>query len=776
MIGNQTTISFNNSGDSFFSNESLPILPYRFNILYGRNGSGKSSISRAISAYVSDSSMESPHIEFDEPLNDDDKKHIFVFNEDYIEKNIKVEQDGLHPIIMLGEQVELDLQIKEYEAVLNKILEEKSQLVCSLNTEVIGSVANKYEDIHKQLLKQLRKDGNWADRERAIQGKISKSDVNDVVLGNIIQTGKGTLSFQTLSEEVLGGIKIIEQTKGQQPIEWNCPTLTNDIDITYVNKLLCVHKEIPEFSEREKNIMDIIQGKYGRYIGDSQVVFNDENVNVCPLCLRPINSVGKESVIQLVKRILNKEAETYKNQLAEAMAKFVEISLKIVPNIDNKLFSTAIKNLERDIRVYNSEINKAKSILKERMVNIYLPYNKLIDEDNFNKCFHNVEESLDHLDGLVKNFNQVVEKQKTFKENISKQNKHLAYYELESLIKEYSDLSENKNNLIQLLKKRKEDEERVKKQLNNLIAQKQQITIALDFINQALSYVFFDKDRLQLTKENGIYTLLSRNKDVKPSTISVGERNIIALCYFFASMFVDKNNKDKYKDASIIIIDDPVSSFDFENRVGVISLLRWMTEQFIQGNPNTKILIMTHDIQTVFNLQKVRTELEENKDGYLELVDKGISPKKGLFNEYKTIMIAVFEFACNKNADKKSSVIGNQMRKLMEAYSSFVYARDFMSISHDNDVIKNIPGNKRLYYKNLMTRLVLNGESHEQEAANAMNITGFKFSKEEKIIIAKSIIMFLYYINPKHILSYIPDAIDVLSQWSNDGFDESSID
>ncbi len=125
MIGNQTTIKFSNSGDSFFTNESLKLLPYRFNILYGRNGSGKSSISRAIAAYVSDLSIESPNIEFDNPLDDEDKKHVFVFNEDYIEKNIKVEQDGLAPIIMLGEQVELDDAIKESEKRLSKIKDEK---------------------------------------------------------------------------------------------------------------------------------------------------------------------------------------------------------------------------------------------------------------------------------------------------------------------------------------------------------------------------------------------------------------------------------------------------------------------------------------------------------------------------------------------------------------------------------------------------------------------------------------------------------------------------
>ena len=283
---------------------------------------------------------------------------------------------------------------------------------------------------------------------------------------------------------------------------------------------------------------------------------------------------------------------------------------------------------------------------------------------------------------------------------------------------------------------------------------------------------------MQLTKQAGIYTLLSREKDVKPTKISVGERNIIALCYFFASMFVGKKDKDKYKDASIIIIDDPVSSFDFENRVGVISLLRWMSEQFIQGNPNTKILIMTHDIQTVFNLQKIRMELENDrrKCEFLELIDKKIDlHKNGNLNEYKNIIVSVYDFACKRNVDQKMAVIGNQMRKLMEAYCSFVYAHDFESISHDNDVIKNIPENKRLYYQNLMTRLVLNGESHEQEAAKAMDLTGFKFTKDEKVNIAKSIIMFLYYINPKHVLAYLPEEGDVLNQWANDGFDVLSI-
>ena len=93
MIANQTKIKFNQSGDSFFTNEVLEILPNRFNILYGRNGSGKTSISRAIAKFRDGYETEDSHIEFIEPLIEEDKKHIFVFDEKYIEKNIRVELD-----------------------------------------------------------------------------------------------------------------------------------------------------------------------------------------------------------------------------------------------------------------------------------------------------------------------------------------------------------------------------------------------------------------------------------------------------------------------------------------------------------------------------------------------------------------------------------------------------------------------------------------------------------------------------------------------------------
>lgn len=771
MIANQTKIKFNQSGGSFFTNETLEILPNRFNILYGRNGSGKTSISQAIARYRDASESNESQIEFDEPLAEEDKKHIFVYDEKYIEKNIKVEQDGLNQIVMLGEQVELDQQIKNCKERIERILSEKTALEENLDRTNPTSVAGKFNAVSKKLNAELTAAGNWAERDGKIKGNKINSKVVPNTIEDIYNSGKGTIALPELVKEVDQGISLITQTKGRQKIQWTCPKFSKTIDFEYVNKILKEKIEVPELTERDEAILKIVEGKYGHYISKTEEVFNDKDVDVCPLCLRPIESEEKESAIQLVKRIFNKEAQNYKDQLNKEMARLSEIQPSVFPNDESGLFNDAINTAKRAINAYNSIIKEIKDIIIERLENIYQPFNKNVDEERFDNSLNELQTAFDSIEASVKEYNRIVGAQEDFKKEIILKNKQLAFCEFESHINEYVALTAENNRIKEKLNSKKGEEEQEKIELKELQAQKQQVTIALQFINQALSYVFFDKNRLQLKKGDGCYTLSSRKKEVKPTKISVGERNIIALCYFFASMFVNKEEKNKYKDASLIIIDDPVSSFDFENRVGVVSLLRWMADQFLRGNENTKILIMTHDLQTVFNLQKVREELENDKDGYFELIDKKISPQKGLHNEYKNLIVSVYEFA-RGNHEEKSSVVGNQMRKTMEAYSSFVYARDFMSIAHDDEVIKNIPEDRQLYYKNLMTRLVLNGESHEQEAANAMDLTGFKFTMEEKLVVAKSTIMFLYYINPKHVISYLPEeAVGFLNQWKEEGFD-----
>ena len=124
--------------------------------------------------------------------------------------------------------------------------------------------------------------------------------------------------------------------------------------------------------------------------------------------------------------------------------------------------------------------------------------------------------------------------------------------------------------------------------LAELEAKQKNVRVALSIINRNLSYIFFSNDRFKIDYRNNNYVLLSNGKPVQPSKISQGERNIIGLCYFFASILENQEETTAYTKEYLLLIDDPVSSFDMENKTGIMSFLRYQLGKFLLGNEYTK--------------------------------------------------------------------------------------------------------------------------------------------------------------------------------------------
>lgn len=80
------------------------ILEKPINILFGRNGSGKSTLARALYEYAHPNPNGNEfEVKFlDEDLYEDMRKRVFVYNEAFVEKNVKTHTDGLETILILG--------------------------------------------------------------------------------------------------------------------------------------------------------------------------------------------------------------------------------------------------------------------------------------------------------------------------------------------------------------------------------------------------------------------------------------------------------------------------------------------------------------------------------------------------------------------------------------------------------------------------------------------------------------------------------------------------
>ena len=152
------------------------------------------------------------------------------------------------------------------------------------------------------------------------------------------------------------------------------------------------------------------------------------------------------------------------------------------------------------------------------------------------------------------------------KRNLTNDNAAIAHYEVSSDIKLWKQALGEQKKADEALKESDEKIKNLNDELNILKSRKKNIKIAVSLINKSLRFVFFSKDRLEIKVEGDKYVLYAHGKVVKPNNVSVGERNIIALCYFFTELIMNQEAKDGYSKKLILVIDDPISSFDFENK------------------------------------------------------------------------------------------------------------------------------------------------------------------------------------------------------------------
>ena len=89
----------------------------RISLLYGKNGSGKSTISNAVSKAKGDiiADIVQSTLLDEEDTVFGDTQCIHVFNEDYVSSRVKIRDDGLNTIILLGELGNLEDKILDLE-------------------------------------------------------------------------------------------------------------------------------------------------------------------------------------------------------------------------------------------------------------------------------------------------------------------------------------------------------------------------------------------------------------------------------------------------------------------------------------------------------------------------------------------------------------------------------------------------------------------------------------------------------------------------------------
>lgn len=747
----------------------------RISLLYGRNGSGKSTISDAFEALkkgeTSDFTTIVPQLFSTGSFGEDDKKNFFVFNEKFVDKNIKIEDDGIGSIVMFGRQAELDNQIQEKKESLNQIntrIEQDTLLCCEFNDKKNNKSPAYYLS---KCENSLKSDKGWANQDSLLKGMRHNSTVNTSVVVDIAEKFVTPQSLDVLTTEFQ------EKKKLYDSVTSSSKKITEDIktypflDIDSLAKTVLTRKiEKKELTEREQKIFDFVQQKGLMLLNNAKEFFKEQKNDFCPYCFQPMTASDKELLMNEFKNVLNKEVEAYLDELQ----KMKKAPLSFAHEHFSQLDQSQVRSVIISLTDLNNEINKMNKIIDKRIENVYQEFGENDYSANVDSAVSKYNDELKKLDEKKYEFNKLIDGKNSLLDELIRLNKQIACKVISSDFSKYLQQMTAKV----AAEKKKDDDNKEKQKLEieirNLESQKKNVKIAQLHINKLLKYVYFDDNRMQIESENDIYRIKSCGQPVKPNKISCGERNILALCYYFTELFSQKDESTVYSNPYLLVIDDPISSYDRENQVGVISLLKYELNNFMSSNTETKCLLMTHDLKTFYDLQRIADELSKKEHceyDYNELLKSKLerfSFKKR--NEYSEYLKKAYEYACGRN-DTIGDYIGNLLRKIVEFYSTFLYRLGIEEISINKDVLDLLKKQEhREYFENLMYRLVLNGESHLEERARSMDDFCNGLSDDEKKRTAKDILCFLYLMNPLHIKKHLDGCSDVeatLNQWCN---------
>ena len=287
---------------------------------------------------------------------------------------------------------------------------------------------------------------------------------------------------------------------------------------------------------------------------------------------------------------------------------------------------------------------------------------------------------------------------------------------------------------------------------------KESVDSVIQYMNQWLSLVF-GKNSIYLEADQDFgYKVMGDDGEIPPSRLSVGEQNILSLCYFFVNLCGDGKFDGLFMKNQIVVLDDPVSSFDDSNKYGVTSLLGYLCQAILDKASKTKLIIMTHDSSFALNMSKMVKAIDSNKLSCWVMEKYSsvslIASNFGDVDRYAGALRDVYDFAMQ--GSNASIVPGpNDVRRVWEAFLMFELGETSIAeMGTMKKLSESFSKDEKIerFIKIFIPQLFINSDSHSKSQVMNGNLylTPTLDGKPYEDFV-KNIVCCMHIIAPRHI-------------------------
>lgn len=693
----------------------------QYNLIYGWNGSGKSTLSRLFAHIGGQKQLEDFHdlkvsIHYNDksyneknfPLNNE---NILVFNDDFIKDNI--DWNGTINSILLIDENNIN-DTKTFQSLTNYLYGTKDN-----DGKIIKYGA--IEELERKQI-ELKKSEDEINKILTIAAKNIKDSFKLIAPSNTYYQGYNRKRLNDLvinkqsplsNEDVLGeeNLKsLIQQAKPQKMNE--VEIIHFEINIDQCNEILTKVKDLLERKVVAQVIEELKNNQsLSLWVKEGLYLYKASGKDLCPFCGK---SVDNERIDEL---------ENHFNDSLNSMLDEIDDLIKLIQKIDEGLnytyidiskvydefqdeLRTTINECKMVEKKIHDHINHIENLLLEKKNNPFKKFDYSINENELNADVNQFNSIFNKYGSLIEQHNTKSQSfDKIIQTCLKKIERHYAQEQLQ--LHEF----DAKCNALRVVKDNIEhmslEVADKRKQYSELEAKLSNETLGAESFNEKLySFLGYDEIKLQFDKEEKGYKIL-RNSVEEAHHLSEGEKTAIAFIYFMIKI---KESGKKVEDC-IIVLDDPISSFDSNKLFSSYAFTKSECDSAKQ------LFILTHNYNYFslvlgwFNKKKIKESTSNKKipnfaiyrvNNYIDeghrvasLEDGGESLKQA--TEYDYVFANVYKMKDTILTKQEYIYCGNICRKLLESFLSFKFPKQRANIEallekawpgKENDIIR----------------------------------------------------------------------------------------